>query len=78
MPSGYGNRRAGHVTARSVTRGERDGWGTVSTTSGPDPRNRDQKLCTCGHKEGAQVDLSITRADHGEQTVVHLGGEIDV
>ncbi len=29
-------------------------------------------------QEGAQVDLSITRADHGEQTVVHLGGEIDV
>jgi anti-sigma B factor antagonist len=24
------------------------------------------------------VDLSITRADHGERTVVHLGGEIDV
>jgi anti-sigma B factor antagonist len=24
------------------------------------------------------VDLSITRADHGDQTVVHLGGEIDV
>ena len=24
------------------------------------------------------MDLSITRADHGEQTVVHLGGEIDV
>jgi len=24
------------------------------------------------------VDLSITRADHGDRTVVHLGGEIDV
>ena len=24
------------------------------------------------------MDLSITRADHGDQTVVHLGGEIDV
>jgi anti-sigma B factor antagonist len=29
-------------------------------------------------REGAQVDLSITRADHGDRTVVHLGGEIDV
>jgi anti-sigma B factor antagonist len=29
-------------------------------------------------QEGIQVDLSITRADHGNQTVVHLGGEIDV
>jgi anti-sigma B factor antagonist len=29
-------------------------------------------------QEGTQVDLSITRADHGDQTVVHLGGEIDV
>ncbi len=28
--------------------------------------------------EGAPVDLSITRADHGDRTVVHLGGEIDV
>lgn len=24
------------------------------------------------------MDLSITRADHGDHTVVHLGGEIDV
>ena len=24
------------------------------------------------------MDLSITRADHGDRTVVHLGGEIDV
>ena len=24
------------------------------------------------------MDLSITRADHGERAVVHLGGEIDV
>jgi anti-sigma B factor antagonist len=24
------------------------------------------------------VDLSITRADHGERVVMHLGGEIDV
>ena len=24
------------------------------------------------------MDLSITRADHGARTVVHLGGEIDV
>lgn len=24
------------------------------------------------------MDLSITRADHGHRTVVHLGGEIDV
>ena len=24
------------------------------------------------------MDLSITRADHGQRTVVHLGGEIDV
>jgi anti-sigma B factor antagonist len=29
-------------------------------------------------RKGQQVDLSITRADHGDQTVVHLGGEIDV
>ena len=28
--------------------------------------------------KGQQVDLSITRADHGDRTVVHLGGEIDV
>ncbi len=24
------------------------------------------------------MDLSITRADHGDRTVMHLGGEIDV
>jgi anti-sigma B factor antagonist len=28
--------------------------------------------------KGRQVDLSISRADHGDRTVVHLGGEIDV
>jgi anti-sigma B factor antagonist len=28
--------------------------------------------------KGQLVDLSITRADHGDRTVVHLGGEIDV
>ena len=28
--------------------------------------------------KGPSVDLSITRADHGAHTVVHLGGEIDV
>ena len=38
---------------------------------------RDRTKCpNCA--EGAPVDLSITRADHGARTVVHLGGEIDV
>ena len=63
----------GRSRGGNVTDGERSARRQDRTRA-----TRDQKLCTCGHKEGAQVDLSITRADHGEQTVVHLGGEIDV
>lgn len=64
MSAGYGGGRAGHVTPRTHMSG------FCEFVAGAASRSQ---------SEGAsQVDLSITRADHGERTVVHLGGEIDV